>query len=166
MCFLCSKSWHEDFRNFPRLSWRTPLTFMTVIPETLRSQGLVMTQVTDLNIRRHRVICSYLKKTGGIVNYRLACLFLFFLDNSPSAHCLDKQSRGDLDLFPFCSLWAKPLLRNRTSWRSSFVLDSFRVVWHRRCSCIGRQSLRVWRWGIDPLGIWCKPFHCTGFKQY
>ena len=75
--------------------------------------------------------------------------------------CLDIQSRGELDLFPFCSLWAKPLLRNRIS-RSSFVLDSFRVVWHRGCSCIGRQSLRAWRWGIDPLDIWCKPFHCSG----
>ena len=77
--------------------------------------------------------------------------------------CLDIQSRGNLNFFLFCSLWVKPLLRSHIS-RSWFVLDSFRVVCHRRCSCSGRQSLHTWRSGIDPFDIWCKRFHWLGLQ--
>ena len=77
--------------------------------------------------------------------------------------CLDIQSRGDLDFFLLCSLWAKPLLRSHRS-RSSFVSDSFRVVCNRRCSCSNRQSLHAWRLGIDQFDIWCKRFHWFGLQ--
>ena len=60
---------------------------MTVIPEKSLLTGTCDDASDTLNIRRHRILDQLSKKkTGGIVNYCLACLFLFFLDNSTSAH--------------------------------------------------------------------------------
>ena len=120
--------------------------------------------------RKKRYGVIYNKKEGGLFNTIVWLVYFYFswiILHLPTERidslCLDIRSRGNLDCFLFCSLWAKPLLCSHTS-RSSLVLDSFRVVCHRRCSCIGRQSLHAWRSGIDPLGIWCKRFYGFGLQ--
>ena len=68
---------------------------------------------------------------------------------------LDVQRRGDL--FLFCTLWTKPLLRCYRS-RSSFISDSFCVVCHRRCSCSHRQRcMKTGHWSIWHL-MWTFSF--------